>query len=275
MSLYIIPMIDVRRNYTDISIGQIHFRSAMPSNVTTSPLLMLHMSPATSLVYENLMKVVGQSRWCIAPDTPGYGNSDAPVNVPTIEAYADLMIEVLDSLGLKEPVDVMGYHTGSLTSVSLADRYPTRIHKVILVSAPIFSDPDLEKFAQVYSEEPLWTQEGERLLAQWQWFVRFFKVGEANTVAQAGRIFYERLSGREKYWWGHHAAFQFDMKSALSRVQHPIMVINPADDLPEHTRRAVSLIQNGWIQEHPEWTHGFMDSHTQDAAEVITHYLNR
>jgi|GEM_PF-1170961 len=29
------------------------------------------------------------------------------------------------------------------------------------------------------------------------------------------------------------------------------------------------------IQEHPEWTHGFMDSHTQAAANVIDTYLNR
>lgn len=268
-------MVNVQRSYTDISIGQLHYRSALPTSATAPPLLMLHMSPASGLVYENLMSVVGESRWCIAPDTPGYGNSDAPPVVPTIETYADLMIELLDSLDIKERVDVMGYHTGSMTSVSLADRYPSRIGKVILVSAPIFDEQDLKKFARVYSEEPLWTQEGERLLAQWQWFVGFFNVGSENTVAQAGRIFYERLSGREKYWWGHHAAFQFDLKSALTRVHHPIMVINPADDLPEFTRRAAPLIHNGWIQEHPEWTHGFMDSHTQAAAEVMTIYLNR
>jgi pimeloyl-ACP methyl ester carboxylesterase len=267
-------MVTVRREYADVSIGQIHYRSAMPANVSAPPLLMLHMSPASGLVYENLMGAVGESRWCIAPDTPGYGNSDAPLAIPTIETYADLMIELLDSLDIKEPVDVMGYHTGSMTSVSLSDRHPGRIRRVILVSTPIFDEQDLEKFAQVYSEEPLWTQDGERLLSLWQWFVGFFKVGEVNTVAQGGRIFYERLSGREKYWWGHHAAFQFDLRSALARVQQPIMVINPADDLPEYTRRAAPLIHNGRIHEHPEWTHGFMDSHTQDAAEVINNYLN-
>lgn len=265
----------VRRGYADVSVGQLHYRSAVPSPTTTAtPLLMLHMSPASSLVYQQLMGVLGDTRLCIAPDTPGYGNSDAPPNVPTIETYADHMIELLDSLGIREPVDVMGYHTGSMTSVSLADRYPNRIRRVILVSAPVFDVPDIERFARVYSEEPLWTEDGERLLALWQWFVGFFKVGEVNTVAQAGRIFYERLSGRENYWWGHHAAFRFDLKSALTRVQHPMLVLNPADDLPDYTRRAESLIQNGTIEEHPEWTHGFMDSHTQAAAGVIRNYLN-
>jgi pimeloyl-ACP methyl ester carboxylesterase len=268
-------MVNVRRSYADVSTGQIHFRSAAPEQESlAAPLLMLHMSPASGLIYEQLMGVLGNTRWCIAPDTPGYGNSDAPHQVPTIETYADLMIELLDSLGIKEPVDLMGYHTGSMTSVSLADRYPTRIRKLILVSAPIFDELDLERFAQVYSEDPLWTENGERLLALWQWFVGFFKVGEVNTVAQAGRIFYERLSGRENYWWGHHAAFEFDLKSAIMRVQHPTLVLNPADDLPEFTRRAEPLIRNGSIQEHPEWTHGFLDSHTQAAAGVILNYLN-
>ena len=268
-------MVTVRRNYADVSIGQIHYRYTIPpANAPEPPLLMLHMSPASSLVYERLMGVVGESRQCIAPDTPGYGNSDAPPHVPSIELYADLMIELLDSLGITEPVDVMGYHTGSMTATSLADRYPNRIRKLVLVSAPIFNEQDLERFAQVYSEEPLWTEDGERLLSLWQWFVEFFKVGEVNTVADAGRIFYERLSGRDKYWWGHHAAFRFDLKSALQRVQHPIMVINPGDDLPEFTRRATPLLAQGTIQEHPEWTHGFMDSHSVDAAKVVGNYLD-
>lgn len=269
-------MVHVRRAYADTSIGQIHYRIAKPNSGSPSavPLLMLHMSPASSLVYERLMQVLGESRLCFAPDTPGYGNSDSTPDVPTIEQFADVMIEFLDALGLTEPVDVMGYHTGSMTSISLADRYPDRIRRIVMVSAPIFTEEDLQRFATIYSEEPLWTEDGERLLALWKWFVEFFKVGEVNSVADAGRIFYERLSGREKYWWGHHAAFAFDLQSAITRVQHPILVLNPGDDLPEFTRRAEDLLVNGTIDEHPEWTHGFMDSHSTYAAKVINQFLN-
>ena len=49
------------------------------------------------------------------------------------------MITFLDSIGL-ERVDVMGYHTGSLTSADLAMRYPDRIRKVVMISAPIFDE---------------------------------------------------------------------------------------------------------------------------------------
>lgn len=274
-------MVQVRRSYADTSIGQIHYRSSKPhgsksrnESPSAGPLLMLHMSPASSLVYERLMEVLGESRLCIAPDTPGYGNSDSTPDVPTIEQFADVMVEFLDSLGITEPVDLMGYHTGSMTSIAIADRYPDRVRKIVMVSAPIFTQEDLDRFATIYSEEPLWTEDGERLLALWKWFVEFFKVGEVNTVADAGRIFYERLSGREKYWWGHHAAFAFDLASAITRVEKPILVINPGDDLPVFTRRADGLLVNGVIEEHPEWTHGFMDADSREAAAVIERFLN-
>ena len=43
------------------------------------------------------------------------------------------------------------------------------------------------------------TADGERLLEAWRWFMTFFRVGTANTVEDAARIFYERLSGRERH----------------------------------------------------------------------------
>ena len=51
-------MVNVRRSYADVSTGQIHFRSAAPEQESlAAPLLMLHMSPASGLIYEQLMGV--------------------------------------------------------------------------------------------------------------------------------------------------------------------------------------------------------------------------
>ena len=59
----------------------------------------------------------------------------------------------------------------------------------------------------------------------------------------------------------------------MTRVQHPTLVINPGDDLPVFTRRAEGLLVNGVIDEHPEWTHGFMDSRSAEAANAIESFL--
>ncbi len=264
-----------RRAYIDASIGQIHYRYVMPEMPTAlPPLLLLHMSPASSLIYENFMNVMGQSRVCIAPDTPGYGNSDSHGNPPTIEDFAKVMLELVKNLDLDQPVDVMGYHTGTMTAVAMANQETSVIRKLILVSAPIFTAEELERFDQIYSTDSIWTVDGEKLLSLWKWFVDFFQVGTVNTVEGAGRIFYERLSGRERYWWGHHAAFQYDFATALSTIEQPVLILNPNDDLVTMTPRAANIVRNGRIQDLPNMTHGFLDSHHDEVVPILEDFLD-
>jgi pimeloyl-ACP methyl ester carboxylesterase len=264
-----------KRAYADTSIGQIHYRYVRPETPTPlPPLLMLHMSPASSLIYENFMNLMGQSRVCIAPDTPGYGNSDSHESPPRIEDYAAVMLELVANLKLAQPIDVMGYHTGSMTAVAMANQAPETVRKLVLVSAPIFTSEELTHFDQIYSTDSIWTSDGDRLLSLWKWFVEFFQVGSVNTVEAAGRIFYERLSGRERYWWGHHAAFEYEFAAALERVQQPILVLNPNDDLVTMTPRAESIMRNGRIQNFPHLTHGFLDSHPTDVIPILQDFLD-
>jgi pimeloyl-ACP methyl ester carboxylesterase len=265
----------VKRAYLETSIGQIHYRYMMPEKPTRlTPLLLLHMSPASSLIYENLINVVGQSRVCIAPDTPGYGNSDSHVSPPTIEEYAKVMHELVENLGLNQPIDVMGYHTGAMTAVAMANQQTDVIRKLILVSAPIFTAEELKRFDQIYATDSIWTVDGEKLLSLWKWFVEFFQVGTVNTVEEAGRIFYERLSGRELYWWGHHAAFAYDFAAALRLIEQPVLILNPNDDLSTMTPRAQDLARDSRILDLPTMTHGFLDSQLAEVIPILEAFLD-
>ncbi|WP_296601408.1 hypothetical protein, partial [Nocardioides sp.] len=95
-----------------------------------------------------------------------------------------------------------------------------------------------------------------------------------NSVAQAARIFHARLSGGERHWWGHRAAFEYDLLAGLERLRNPVLVLNIADDLSEQTRRVTPHLRTGRVVEHPEWTHGFLDNDTDAAAQVILDFLD-
>lgn len=234
----------------------------------------LHMSPASGLVYENLMAQVGASRPVFAPDTPGFGASDPLPPYPSIADYAGVVAEVVAQLVPDGPVDLLGYHTGSLTAVELARQRPGLVGRIVTVSMPIFTDEELVAFRRLYDREPIFTADGRRLLERWQWFTEFFGVGRHNTVEAAARIFYARLSGGERHWWGHHAAFADDPRPALEGLRSPILVLNINDDLTDQTRRAAAYLPEGSIEEHPEWTHGFLDNDTTGAARRITAFLD-
>ncbi len=261
----------VRRGYVDVAHGQVHVRTAGEGDQPT--LLCLHMSPASGLVYENVMAEIGRTRRVIAADTPGFGASDPLPEYPDIADYADVMAEVVRASG-GGPVDVMGYHTGSYPAVELALRHPDLVRRIVTVSMPVFTAEELAHFLAIYSTDPIFAEGGENLLAKWNWFTEFFGVGRFNTVEAAARIFLARLSGGPRHWWGHHAAFRYDAVDALARVDVPVTVLNLDDDLTTQTRRAAAHLPGGSIVERPDWTHGFLDTDPVGAAAAITHILD-
>jgi pimeloyl-ACP methyl ester carboxylesterase len=78
----------------------------------------------------------------VAVDLPGYGKSDKPASFPyTMEAMADVVLEVADALRVEKPI-LVGHSMGGQTSLSYAIRYPERLSALVLVSPAGF-----EKFS--------------------------------------------------------------------------------------------------------------------------------
>lgn len=263
----------VRRAYVDVPHGQMHVRLAGDDRAGATPLVCLHMSPASGLVYERFMDAMAVHRPVIAIDTPGFGASDGLPAFPRIEDYARVMAETVEALGLPAPVDVMGYHTGSFIALELSRQRPDLVRRVVAVSLPVFSEAELVDFRRLYDPAPIFTPDGAALLAKWRWFVDFFRVGAVNTVEDAARIFHARLSGGEQHWWGHRAAFEYDVVRAAEDADVPMLVINPDDDLVVHTPRVMPHLRQAHLVDVPQWTHGFLDNHTADAVELVHAFL--
>ena len=158
--------VPVRRMYVEGPDGQIHLRVAMPPEPTGRPLFCFHLSPVSGIVYENWIAEMGRDRLAVAPDTPGYGMSDPPREQPTIGDFARTMEAVMDKLEVGE-ADVMGYHTGSKTSVELARQQPERIKHLILVSAPVYTEEDLARQNADMGQPDELQEDGSHLLETW------------------------------------------------------------------------------------------------------------
>src|SRR5207253_5623552 len=110
----------IRRRIVQTPLGQVHVRSTQASRI---PLLLLHMTPLSGGMFEQLMEEMGGERTMIAPDRLGYGASDAPPHQLSMEEYAQSTLAVLDAYGYKQ-VDVLGIHTGSTEAIELAFAKP-------------------------------------------------------------------------------------------------------------------------------------------------------
>ena len=260
----------IKRAYCDGPYGQLHYRIAEPVSAAAVPLLCMHQSPHSGLIFEPLLRAMGSDRRTIAPDTPGFGNSDPPEQPPEIADYARAMMALLDALGIKQ-ADVMGYHTGADTAVELALRDAQRIRHVVMVSAPIYTFEELEKRRVSFGpRDP--GADGQFWQDRWRRFRPWWPaqgIGE-NLLTN---FFIESNRNPDFSWWGHRAAFSYDLAGALPRVEQPVLILNPEDDLWHVTPRARPLLRNGHVHDLPGWGHGFMHLHTDAVAGLLRGFL--
>jgi pimeloyl-ACP methyl ester carboxylesterase len=128
--------------------------AARPLNVVDTggsgpPLLLIH---GLGGVWQNWLLTIPafMDRFrVIAPDLPGFGESPMPVGRLSIQGYARVIDELCATLGIESPV-VVGNSMGGFIGAELALAFPTRVKKLVLVSAAGLS-------VEYLAKEPLMT----------------------------------------------------------------------------------------------------------------------
>jgi len=80
----------------------------------------------------------------IAMDTLGYGDSDKPAKVSTLDVYAETVTMLMDALGLKKS-SLVGHHTGAKIAEFVAVRYPDRVGKLVLSSPGLLESEEMKR----------------------------------------------------------------------------------------------------------------------------------
>ena len=229
------------------------------------------MSPASSRVYDRLLRLVGTDRIAVAPDTPGFGESDPPPEAREISDFAATNFDLLNQLEISEPVDVLGYHTGTLTAAEMALQQPDAIRRLVLISTPLFTPEELAALKVAYQSTPI-DEAGTHLVERWRqlrdWGDR------AQSLENTMEHFAEHLRGGARADWGVRAAFNYRLQDTLPRLDHSILVLNPDDDLTSQTLRSTEYLRNGRLQALPGWSHGMLDAHTEEIAELLRGFLD-
>ena len=260
----------VRRGYAYAGQGLVHYRICEPRNPRVVPLTCFHASPQSGVIFDTLLLRMGRSRIALAPDTPGFGESDGPDHPPEIADYAQSMAALLDALGISQ-TDLLGFHTGSMTAIELARQRPDLVRRIVMVSAPIFTDEELAAFRAHY--KPMRYQaDGAHNVEAWQSFWGWR--GPKQSIEDYARNNALTLRGGPNKHWGHRAAFNYPLGQTLGQVACPILVLNPGDDLRDQTLRAEPFLQNGSILDIAPLSHGMFDDSTDQVAALLENFLD-
>ena len=225
----------VRKDYVDTPVGQVHTRSQGEG----VPLLLLHQTAWSGVQFQNAMPLLAARGICaIAVDTPGYGLSDAFAAPPTIADYADVLPHVLDALKLPAAA-ICGHHTGASIGAAFAARHPQRVTRAVLHGVPLYTDAErIERLARPHFDQTP-AADGSHLTRRWD---VGRKLSPTASLAAIQTSLVQFFGTGPTEWYGHHAAFSYDLAPDLIAIRAPTLIVsNTGDSLHPVLERVTAL----------------------------------
>jgi haloalkane dehalogenase len=248
-------MMQITRHYLTINGRRVHYRRCGEG----PPLLMIHQSPRSSAEYEPLMREWGAHFTCIAPDTPGFGQSTPlALTQPEIDDYADAIIEFADALGCG-PIPAYGFHSGAIILITAVKRRPDVFRAIAAGGYAVWTAEETRVFGEKYLPPFLPQSYGEHLTWAWNrvleqsWFFPWYQAEPATRLSMANddpmkihEIILEILDAGDYFRLGYGAVLRAPRDiPPVDAVTPPVLITAyKADPLHAHLARLGAMPAN-------------------------------
>jgi pimeloyl-ACP methyl ester carboxylesterase len=95
--------------------------------------LLLHGYPQSALCWRHQLAALTDRHRVIAPDWPGFGNSDPPATLPTYDAEVERIGQLADRLGL-DRFNLIAHDYGGFLGLGYVLRHPDRVLRLALLN---------------------------------------------------------------------------------------------------------------------------------------------
>jgi pimeloyl-ACP methyl ester carboxylesterase len=193
--------------------------------------VLLHAFPLSSAMWARDAGRFARAARVITPDLPGFGGSPRQV-LPSIPAMAQAVADLLESLGIHEPVILAGLSMGGYVALEFLRQYPQRIKALGLFSTKAAADSPEQRQGRAALIERL-RREGLEVLLQ----ATLPKLVGASTVAGRPAVTAElersiSTADREGVIDALRAmADRRDSQPLLSAIPCPTLILAGAEDV--------------------------------------------
>jgi len=279
----------ITRHYIDIDgpggKRRVHYRRCGLG----PPLLMAHQSPRSSKEYEALMLAWGAHFTCIAPDTPGFGQSEPLPGTPDIDDFADALTAFMDALGIAR-CPAYGFHSGGIILVTALKRHTQRFSALAIGGYAIWTPEEMAIFGDAYLPTFLPQPYGEHLTWLWNrvleqsWFFPWFDVRDEARLsvahddpARVHAVVMEMLDAGDAYRAGYGAVLRAprDIPSPDTLTPPVLITAYDGDPLQAHIDR-LGEMPKGWAARkvatpaaHQEASLAFLQEHPVSAVATL------
>ena len=237
-----------RRSYLDNTPGQLHVWQWQGSQSALPPIVCLPPVPYGGRFFDSFAQAYGGPVW--SADLPGYGFSDALLHPPTVGGYTDAMTTLLNTPG--QPFWLVGFHSGALVAMEMANRHPEQVSGLVLVDVPVFSGPDMTDLRASLTKPPAYLEQEDP-------FNGLFKAMVADRLdkvayPRALDLFFDFVGAGETRNAGYHAAAHFEAEPAATKVAQPVLVIATHSSLREGTLQVADWLPHATLVERDDIT---------------------
>ena len=272
-----------------LSQGGINLHLYDTAGETGTPILFLHGLGDEGDTWRHVLPLVTPGCRALAPDLPGFGQSDKPDLSYTIPFFADAMLELLDTLSIDRAL-IVGHSTGAIIAHLMALTHPERVERLVLIGGSLVSKSQPINLGLLLFLVPglgEWSYNRLRKdpQAAYQSLAPYYYRLEA--LPQADRDFlFQRVN--ERVWSdGQRKGFfstlrnlaawvpgqQKDLPKRLGSFSTPTDVIwgeNDAINPVENAHALVKLMPSAHLRVVPAAGHNVQQERGQVVAEVIT-----
>lgn len=245
----------ITRHFIDVRGVRVHYRRCGSGPA----LLMAHQSPRSSAEYVPLMRKWGAHFTCIAPDSPGFGQSARLPGEPDIDAFGDWVAALLDALGLGK-VAAYGFHSGGIILMNALRRNPERFTALGVGGYAVWTPAEMALFADAYLPPFVPSAYGEHLTWLWHrvleqsWFFPWFATDDAHRlsvahddVVKVDAVVQDFLDSGDAYRAGYGAVLRAPrgLPDASATMPPVLIAAYEGDPLQVHIDR-LGTLPAGW-----------------------------
>ena len=221
------PSPRLRRAYFECRFGQLHVHNAIPAGGgfdEQTTLICLHGAQTTGRVFQELSKILGQSRSLYSPDLPGCGESDAAPKPPGVAGFADAIADFIDSMRFRA-LDLLGVQVGAAIAAELAIARPKVVRKLAMIGAPALEESDRKSWRDLSPPEGLGAgaRAAHLALGDWKADERLRLLKQPLLVLRPRDAFYEAGGRVAKLVSGARVVDLPDQDKRLLETQAPLV----------------------------------------------------
>jgi pimeloyl-ACP methyl ester carboxylesterase len=228
----------------------------------STPLLFIHGWGISTDPYQDLLDLLAQRHFLIAPDLPGAADSKSTKPLEDYQSYAKCLLLLLDALKI-EKAHVIGHSLGGGIAIMMAALAPQKVQSLVLANSTVSPAGSLvEVLLRRMVEIPA------------QFSIAKLKL-QFITIPQV--LLHNLLFNTQHVIHSLKLVFQKDLTTLLSLVQAPCLILWSERDLTTPiaiAHKITEKIRPAKLITVAEGFHEWFLLHPEESAEIILNYIN-